>query len=113
MFRKLKDDALSWTIAQFVRSKFEPYGELIRLTLDSATKQIDARVHLRGEVEPIDLVIVGYELREQAGTLVLRYEDLKTSRQWLSQLLLDLLPDRNIKLPPQAARYSSLLKMMT
>jgi hypothetical protein len=113
MIRKLKDEALSWTITQFIRSKFEPYGELIRLTLDSGSKQMSARFLLRGDNEPVDVLLVGYELREQAADLVLYFEELRTSREWLNQLILDLLPEKSFKLPPQAARYSSILKMVT
>ncbi|HXK59190.1 MAG TPA: hypothetical protein PLP42_04780 [Acidobacteriota bacterium] len=112
MIRKLKDQALAWTVSRFVTTKLEKYGEVLGLDVDSAERIIRGKFRLRGESEPLYAVLSGYEVSEDGDHLWLTYSSLETSREWLNQLLKDLLPNNSIRLPAQASRYPGILRLL-
>ncbi len=112
MFRKLKDEALAWTATQFLSSKIENYGQILGLTVDSSTREVRGEFLLRGETEPLQAVLSGYQVTEEGDQLSLTFASLETSREWLNQLLKDLLPSNTIKFPSQASRYAGIIRLL-
>jgi len=112
MIRKIKDQALAWTAMQFLRSKIEKYGQILGLTVDSSTREVRGEFLLRGETEPLYAVLSGYQVTEDGDQVSLTFTSLETSREWLNQLLKDLLPSNTIKLPSQASRYAGIIKLL-
>ncbi len=110
MFRKLKDQALSWGAERAIRSQMAAYGQLLSFQIDSGSKRIDFAVVLKGESEPIFGSILDYELINHGPKLLLGFSRIETTREWITVLLETLLPTRTIPLPQQAAQYSSLLQ---
>lgn len=110
MFRKLKDQALSWAAERAIRSRMAAFGELLSFQIDSEAKRIDFAVVLKGEPEPIFASILDYELINHGPNLLLGFSRIETTREWITVLLETILPTRTIALPPQAAQYSSLLQ---
>ncbi len=112
MIRKMKDQALAWTATQLLRSKIENYGQIVGLTIDSSNREVRGEFLLRGETETICAVLSGYEVTEDGEKLSLTFASLETSREWLNQLLKDLLPANAIKLPSNASRYTGLIRLL-
>jgi S-adenosylmethionine synthetase len=112
MIRKLKDQALAWTATQFLRSRIEDYGRILALNLDSSSREVRGEFLLRGETEPVYAVLSGYQVTENDGTLSLSFASLETSREWLNQLLRDLLPGNTIRLPSTASRYAGIIRLL-
>jgi len=112
MIRKLKDQALAWTATQFLRSRIENYGQVLGLSIDSSSREVRGEFLLRGETEPLYAVLSGYEVTEDGETLSLTFVSLETSREWVNQLLKDLLPSKTIKLPSNASRYAGIIKLL-
>jgi len=103
---------VAWTVSQFIRSKLENYGEVLGLDFDSSARVISGKFRLRGEADPLYAVLSGYEVSEEGDRLSLTYVSLETSREWLNQLLKDLIPTNSIKLPAQASRYSGIIRLL-
>jgi hypothetical protein len=112
MIRKIKDQALAWTATQYLRSRIENYGQILGLSIDSSIREVRGEILLRGETEPLYAVLSGYEVTEDGEKLCLTFASLETSRDWLNQLLKDLLPGNVIKLPSQASRYAGIIRLL-
>jgi S-adenosylmethionine synthetase len=112
MIRKIKDQALAWTATQFLRSKIENYGQILGLSIDSSAREVRGEFLLRGETEPVYAVLSGYRVTEDGERLSLTFMSLETSREWLNQLLKDLLPSNTIKLPSNASRYAGIIRLL-
>ena len=72
----------------------------------------DATITRVGETEPLYAVLSGYQVTENDGTLSLSFVSLETSREWLNQLLKDLLPANAIRLPSNASRYAGIIRLL-
>lgn len=112
MIRKIKDQALSWTATQYLSSKIEKYGKILGLSIDSSTREVRGEFLLRGETEPLYAVLSGYQVTDEGEQLALTFTSLETSREWLNQLLKDLLPANTIKLPSHASRYAGIIRLL-
>ena len=110
MWRKLKDQALSWGAERAIRARITAYGDLLSFSIDSQMKRIDFAVQLKGESEPIFGSLLDYELINHGPNLLLGFSRIETTREWITVLLDTILPTRTIPLPAQAAQYSSLLQ---
>ena len=77
------------------------YGTLLDLRLDPKARTLEAKVLLRGEVEPLDLRL-GYTLGDSGGP-TLRVDAFSCSRPWMEALARDLAVGREFPLPPRAA----------
>ncbi|MFB3902238.1 MAG: hypothetical protein ACE15E_02190 [Acidobacteriota bacterium] len=112
MIRRIKDQAVAWTATQLLRSKIENYGQILGLSIDSSAREVRGEFLLRGETEPIYAVLSGYQVTEDGDRLSLTFASLETSRDWLTQLLKDLLPAKTIKLSSNASRYAGLIRLL-
>jgi hypothetical protein len=112
MIRKIKDQALAWTATQYLSSRVEKYGQILALRIDSSIGEVRGEFLLRGETEPLYAVLSGYKVTEEGDQLCLTFASLVTSRDWLNQLLKDLLPENIIKLPSQASRYAGIIRLL-
>ncbi len=104
MLNKLKDAALSKAFRALVNAKIGEYGEMVKLTVDSKRKRIEAEVMLEGEQAPIDVTVQRYELFEKAGKYFLSVEGVRTSRAWIDTLAASFLEGRTFEIPPAYAR---------
>ena len=112
MLRKLKDGAVAWTIQQMLRSWLAPYGDLLSLNLESATRRVSADLLLKGETQPVRVEMAGYQVIEEEEGLRLTYDDLTVSRDWLQTLADNLLASRSIKLPTSARRFWPVIRLL-
>lgn len=79
------------------------------MSIDSASRRVRLRLALRGEVEPVDLDIRGYELERTAGGDWLTVLDAAASREWVTAALQQFVVGRRFRIPPQAAGALRLL----
>lgn len=97
--RKLKDAALEKAVLVFARSRFERYGELRWMNVDTAGKVLSAEVMLKGEKEPVIVSQAKYRLEQKGTQKVLVLYDIKISKEWAQNLLEDSFPEFPIKIP--------------
>ena len=114
IFKKPKDVALSSLInllLPYLQNRFKPYGTMTNLHIDSTAKSISLSLDLKGEHAPIDVQLRNYQIVEQDGQTLIRFGEIETSREWITQLIRDSLPEerKTIPLPPSIARIAKLL----
>jgi hypothetical protein len=96
---RLKDAALEQTLLAWARPKFQRYGEIRRLTLNTAEKMLTAEVQLRGEVAPLVISEARYRLESGAQETHLIVYGVKLSREWAQNILDDHLREIPVKVP--------------
>jgi hypothetical protein len=99
MFSSLKDSLSSSAAKSMIASRLERYGKLTDLRIRSREKTISAEVLLEGEEIPISIVIERYRIIGKNGENALVVEAVSASRQWLQNLLQDVLVDKPIAVP--------------
>jgi len=98
--QQLKDAALEQALLLFLRPRFERYGEITTLTLDTSQKVLTAEVRLRGESSPLEVHEAHYRAEQRDGETRVIIYDVKVSREWAQHLLEDHFREISIKIPP-------------
>ena len=80
----------------------QPYGEILELNLNSAARTLSATVRLKGEAEPVKILVHEYAVsRDQEGQVFVAIDGrrIETSREWLTKLINDKLGDQKVRIP--------------
>jgi hypothetical protein len=98
--QQLKDSALQQALLLFLRPRFERYGQITTLSLDTSEKLITAEILLRGESTPLLVNKARYRTEQQGEeTRVVIYE-VKVSKEWAQNLIEDRFREISLKIPP-------------
>jgi hypothetical protein len=108
---KTKGHALSLAGKQLLSLYLGKYGTMLNFSIDPETRTITLEMLLKGEKEPMQVTLRGYEILEPAGGKAagLRVAEVNASREWLEVALRQFVQGRTIDLPANAA---PLLKMI-
>src|SRR2546421_728131 len=98
-FRSLKEAALEKAILTFARSRFERYGELRWVKIDTAEQVLTAEVLLKGETEPVTISRAKYRVESKGDQKMLVVSDVKISKQWAQNLLDDRFREISFPVP--------------
>ena len=111
LLRQPKDAIISTVVKPFVQSKLAPYGTMTKLSINSAEKSIHISLDLKGESSPIDIHVRNYEVIKQGENSAIRIGAIETSREWMTQLIQNYLPEnrKTIPLPPSLATAAKML----
>jgi hypothetical protein len=91
------------------RTLVAPYGQVLRLRLDSTEKRAEILVDLDGERDPVEVVVGRYELRRLGSETFLTIQAISTSRAWMTSLAERNLVGRSLKLPQELSGTISRL----
>lgn len=95
---------LATGLRSFLNSKYERYGAVQRVNLDTEKREIDADVLLTGEEQPINVRARYVLAKNDSGALCLTVSEARLSRPWMQALVDDRFPDGfSVDVPPQAA----------
>lgn len=98
-----KDNSVGFVIRKLLQQKLEPYGDIQSFELDSKSNTLSIKILLKGEMEPISLLVDEYEMRhEPSGTFFIIHR-ASASREWISRLLSDFLLGKPLAVPPEYA----------
>lgn len=103
-----KDVSASLVARKMIEKRFSRYGSIRQLSLDSKSRRLHLEVMLAGETEPISLDVQRYELIKTAEGSAIVIREAVASREWINQLLADLVIGRSFSLPP---KYESVLSL--
>jgi hypothetical protein len=99
LVQQLKDSALEQGLLLFLRPRFERYGEIKSLSLDTSEKLLTAEILLRGETTPLQVHQARYRTEQKGGEIQVVIYDLKLSREWAQNLIDDRFREIPLKLP--------------
>jgi len=105
----IKNKFTSITAKFFLNSKFERYGKMLNLNIDSTGKNIHLKLQLKGEDVPITIKIIGYNIVEEEDKVFIQIKRVESSKEWVSLIAEDLLIGKKIELPKQ---IRNTLKML-
>jgi hypothetical protein len=107
---KTKSHAMSLAGKQILAAYLEKYGTMLNFSVHPETHTINVEMLLKGEKEPVQLTLRGYEIVEpEGGKPGFRVAEISASREWLEVALRQFVQGRTIELPPHAAHLLKLL----
>lgn len=99
ILRAIKDKSGSSAVRLAVNHYLERYGHMKKILIDSERRTITLELALKGESEPILVVVEEYELVSEGGAFFLVPNRVTTSREWLTVLAQSLVAGRRLPLP--------------
>jgi predicted oxidoreductase len=102
------DASASLVARKMIEKRFSRYGTIRQLNLDSRTKQLRVEVMLAGEAEPITITVDRYEIVKTTDGTAVVVRAASASREWLNQVIADLVIDRSFAIP---AKYESIISV--
>ncbi len=110
LLEKTKGQAVSLAGGKILGAYLEKYGTMLNFSVDPETKTIRLEMLLKGEKEPIQLALTGYEIVEPAGGKpAMKIAKVSASREWLEVSLRQFVEGRPFELPANAAPLLKLL----
>jgi hypothetical protein len=92
-----------------INKQLAPFGNMLRLNIDSTRKSVEMEMLLKGETHPIIISIDEYLVEEDATGLSIVIKRVSTSREWMTTAAQKFLVDRKF---PLGREYAALLKLV-
>lgn len=93
------DIGKSYGIKKMIEKYIAKYGVVNKLLFDSKQKTLSATLQLRGETSEIEVNIICYSVRRDAGKSFIRVEGIQVNREWMEALAGDLLVGKDFEVP--------------
>lgn len=87
-----KDFALEVAVKLWFNQTQKRYGHMTHIQIDSTAKAIRVELELKGETSPLFIEVASYQLSTASGETFIELGEIKTSREWINQLISDYLP---------------------
>jgi hypothetical protein len=105
-----KDASLSFLLHKALQHKLANYGRMLNLTIDSRQKSIRLELLLKGETEPIIILVHEYAITSDDQGTSLIIHRLSVSREWADTLAAQFLTGQKIPVPE---KFQPFLKLLT
>ncbi len=105
IMRGVKDGALAVSMKRYLNDKFSDLGEVLDCSLNTKTSELQLKLKLPGEPEPVLLKLDRYEIVEEAGVRYIVLHDISSSREWVGRLLSRLFAGKRYKLPSALSAF--------
>ena len=103
IFGALKDQAAAASARALVNRKIASFGEVTTLHIDSGRRIIRVEVRLKGEVTPVVVEALSYELARDGGRAFVTPGGIRASREWLEIILNEYVTGHKFEVPPAVA----------
>jgi hypothetical protein len=99
LISRTKDAALRKALLHFLRPRFERYGEIRELEVNTTEKVVTAEVVLKGEPFPFVISEARYRIEKRGDESWIVFYGIKVSREWVQNLLDDHFAEIPAKIP--------------
>ena len=100
LFSKTKNWIIEKAALHYVNTKLlAPYGQATTLYIDSAARNATIEVELKGETEPVRVDVIGYEITKEGDRYFVTAGQIRTSREWLTELARAQIGNSRFELP--------------
>jgi hypothetical protein len=99
LISRTKDSALRKALLHFLRPRFERYGEIQELDVNTTEKVLTAEVTLKGEPFPFVISEARYRIEKKGDESWIAFYGMKVSKEWVQNLLDDQFAEIPVKLP--------------
>ena len=104
-----KDAAIALAVKSFFNAKYSRIGRMSDVSVDTARREVRVRLELAGESTPVDIHVMNYSVEQQGERGTVTIGDATASREWMSELLRQLVIGRTFDIPERAAAIVKLL----
>lgn len=113
MFGNLITEMLNKGVQATLQFYIEPYGEIKSLSVDDSIKEIRTTLLLKGELQTLEVRIIGYNFTRIDDKGYMTFLKISTSREWMNKLMETHPPkeitEKKVEVPPAAAVIMKLL----
>lgn len=106
---QVKDTGASSAIQRWLARELADYGEVLEFKLNSAQRNAELHLLLKGERERLTVNVEDYEITSSGGEDFIVLKRAQASREWVNAVLRNLVIGKKHKIPPQ---YSNMAKMV-
>jgi hypothetical protein len=99
LISRTKDAALRKALLHFLRPRFERYGEIRKLEVNTTAKVVTAEVALKGEPFPFVISEARYRIEKKGDESWIVFHGIKVSKEWAQNLLDDQFAEIPVKMP--------------
>jgi hypothetical protein len=99
LISRTKDAALRKALLHFLRPRFERYGEIRELEVNTTEKVVTAEVVLKGEPFPFVISEARYRIEKKGDESWIVFYGIKVSKEWVQNLLDDQFAEIPTKIP--------------
>lgn len=99
LISRTKDAALRKALLHSLRPRFERYGEIRELEVNTTAKILTAELLLRGEPEPFVVSEARYRIERKGDESWIVFYAVKVSKEWAQNLVEDEFPEIPVKVP--------------
>src|SRR5882672_7133082 len=99
LISRTKDAALRKALLHFLRPRFERYGEVRELEVNTSAKVVSAEVALKGEPFPFVISEARYRIEKKGDESWILFYGVKVSKEWAQNLLDDQFAELPLKIP--------------
>lgn len=96
MVKRTKDWIISKALKLMFKKSLSDLGELADARIDTETKRIHLRLELKGELEPIEVTILEYEVNGFCFVI----KEITTSREWMDIVIRKFNVPLKFEMPP-------------
>jgi hypothetical protein len=109
LLRGTKDAAIALAVKSFFNAKYNRIGRMSEVSVDTARREIRVRLELTGESTPVDIHVTNYSVEQHGERGTVTIGDATASREWMTELLRQLVIGRTFDIPERAAAVLRLL----
>ena len=91
-----------WVLRKYFNHKYQSLGVMTSLQIDSTNKTASLDIDLKGETQPLHIIINRYQLTREGGQTFVEIKELDTSREWITFLARQLVKDKKFAVPEMA-----------
>ena len=99
LISRTKDAALRKALLHFLKPRFERYGEISHLEVNTTDKLVTAEVLLKGESLPFVISEARYRIERRGDESWIVFYGTKVSKEWAQNFLDDQFPEITARLP--------------
>lgn len=99
LISRTKDAALRKALLHFLRPRFERYGQILELEVNTTAKVLSSELMLKGEPSPFSISEARYRIEKRGDETWIVFYGLKVSREWAQNFLEDQFPEIPVKVP--------------
>lgn len=109
LLRMGKDKVIAMVLKGKIDELIGDFGQVKTLKVNSDDKVIAARIALKGESKPYEVLLSNYRFRKDDGKYFFMFDEIGTSREWMNVVLGKVLKAKQFEVP---ARYAELAEKL-
>ena len=109
MIHTLRDKTVSKCAAYLFNARIKEFGNLLAFELNSKKRTIEMEIILKGETEPLHVLIRNYKIIQEGEKSFITAEQIDTSREWINTAVERYSKKLHLEIPAEYAKIAAML----